>query len=320
MLTEKKINQSKIIVNNIEFYTVDGLDLLQKEMLRLLKIINEIAIQNDISYWIDGGSLIGVLRHDGFIPWDDDLDISLLKEDYLKMIKCLSDYSKVHDDAYLFFSEPQSNHTCNFFASRTVFSRTEGSTMLIPAKVDIRPLNSIIDSSESLKENNVLRDTANILLFGKSYGYSKNIPKNQSDIIDFFYYYNNFYGLCNASTDNTLLVHPYFEFSSQFRLKYSDILPLTYHVFEDMLVPVPRNYHYIQTQLYGDYMMLPPLENRAPVACKIYKKTLSSSLYKRYIKRTFGYNPKGLVNRLRVNALYVYILGIIDYLRIKFHE
>ena len=287
MLTDRKKTHRKVVKNNIEYYTVEGLEILQKEMLRLLDIINKIAIENNLNYWIDGGSLIGVFRHDGFIPWDDDLDISMLKDDYLKLVKCLSDYSKQHDDVFLFFEMPLSNHTCNFFASRTIFSRTEGSTMLIPAKVDIRPVNSIVDSVKAISENNILRDIANTLLFSKSYGYAKEIPETKLEIANFFINYNNNYGLYDESNDSTLLVHPYFEFSSQFRLYYSDLLPVGYHIFNGIQVPIPRNSHYLLTQLYGDYLKLPSIEHRAPVACKVYIKKISCSLYRKYIKYVF---------------------------------
>ena len=72
-------------------------------MLKLLSIIDDIAESNNIKYWIDGGSLIGTVRHNGFIPWDDDFDISLLKEDYLKLITALDDFCKKNKDVYLFY-------------------------------------------------------------------------------------------------------------------------------------------------------------------------------------------------------------------------
>lgn len=71
-----------------------GLNDVHQEMLKLLSIIDDIAESNNIKYWIDGGSLIGTVRHNGFIPWDDDFDISLLKEDYLKLITALDDFCK----------------------------------------------------------------------------------------------------------------------------------------------------------------------------------------------------------------------------------
>lgn len=320
MLSINQKNHIKVIENGVEYYSVKGLDEVKKEMLRLLSIINTISIERKISYWIDGGSLIGVLRHDGFIPWDDDLDISLLKEDYHKLIDELSKYSEENDDAYLFYRAPQSHHTCNYFASKTLYTRTEGSAISVPVKVDIRPLNSIPCTQSSLKENMELRDIANALIFGKSYGYTDKTPRGKGEIKKFFEYYNNSYGFTDPRLDNVTFVHPYFEFSSKFDLKYSDIFPLKKHKFENIEVSIPNNYHYIQTELYGDYMQLPSLEHRAPVACKVYRRLLPSFFYQRYVKTIFGNPNPRMINRILNNLYMLIIIGPIEFIKAKFYE
>lgn len=321
MLSTKANNHIKTSVDGIEFYTVEGLNILQDEMLRLLSIINEIAINNNIQYWIDAGNLIGVVRHDGFIPWDDDLDISLLKDDYLKLTRLLTEYSKEHDDVCLFFETPQRYHACNFFASKKVLFRQQGSTVIIPAKVDIRPMNCIDSSPESLAVNNELRDTANAIIFNnKTYGYAKHIPKNKKEVFAFFDKYNNEYGLDDPKGDNTIFVHPYFEFSSQFELSYKDISPITQHKFGPIMVPIPNNTHYLLTKLYGDYMQLPSLEHRAPVACKVYKKSFSTKFYRHYIDRVFGYHKASLWQRILINWMYLRAIGPSEYFKIKLFE
>lgn len=64
----------------------------QLELLRMLKIVSKICEENKISWWLSSGTLLGAARHRGFIPWDDDMDIVLLKKDYKRLEGILRNY------------------------------------------------------------------------------------------------------------------------------------------------------------------------------------------------------------------------------------
>ncbi len=74
-------------------YNPEGSELrrLQMRMLDILIVVDEICRRHDIPYWIEGGTLLGAVRHGGFIPWDDDLDIALMRKDYVRLLKCLKE-------------------------------------------------------------------------------------------------------------------------------------------------------------------------------------------------------------------------------------
>ena len=62
--------------------------------IKILSDIKQLCNNSDIKYWIDFGTLLGAVRHKGFIPWDSDIDICVLRDDFLKLIPLLKDFYK----------------------------------------------------------------------------------------------------------------------------------------------------------------------------------------------------------------------------------
>lgn len=61
----------------------------QSKMLHILKVVSEICDNNNIDYWLCSGTLLGAYRHGGFIPWDDDLDIMIMRKDLKRFRKAM---------------------------------------------------------------------------------------------------------------------------------------------------------------------------------------------------------------------------------------
>ena len=83
-------------------YKVCGYDMevLHARQLELAAELDRICRQEGIKYSLYGGSVIGAVRHNGFIPWDHDIDIAMPRKDYQKFIK----YCKKHPSEKFFFS------------------------------------------------------------------------------------------------------------------------------------------------------------------------------------------------------------------------
>lgn len=84
------------------------LEQAQLVMLRMFKIIDYICRKNNLKYWMCSGTLLGAIRHQGFIPWDDDLDICMIREDYEKFLKIAQ--TDLPEDLFLQTRETDANY------------------------------------------------------------------------------------------------------------------------------------------------------------------------------------------------------------------
>lgn len=68
-----------------------GLEEIQKELLDIMKIFHNFCEEKGIRYFLFGGSCLGAVRHKGFIPWDDDLDVCVDRRNYNKLAACFDE-------------------------------------------------------------------------------------------------------------------------------------------------------------------------------------------------------------------------------------
>ena len=82
-------------INNLlhKRYNPEGsvLRRAQCRMVEMLEWFDNICTNNNLMYWMDAGTLLGAVRHDGFIPWDDDVDVCMMREDAEKLHRILLD-------------------------------------------------------------------------------------------------------------------------------------------------------------------------------------------------------------------------------------
>ncbi len=106
--------ESKERIETIEYIINHSLDITkmskstgeQRQMqiigAEVLRIVHEVCVKYGLSYWIDWGTLLGAVRHGGFVPWDDDLDISMPIDDFKKACKIFPDEFNKYKDYGLF--------------------------------------------------------------------------------------------------------------------------------------------------------------------------------------------------------------------------
>ena len=67
-------------------YDDETLRKMQLMELGILKEVDRVCREHDIAYFLDSGSALGAARHDGFIPWDDDIDVGMMRADYERFL------------------------------------------------------------------------------------------------------------------------------------------------------------------------------------------------------------------------------------------
>ena len=78
-------------MENKDFHISEKRRSVWNEELEIFEVFRDICERHDLKYFADSGTLLGAIRHSGFIPWDDDMDVAMLREDYDKFIEFAKD-------------------------------------------------------------------------------------------------------------------------------------------------------------------------------------------------------------------------------------
>lgn len=288
---QKEIKMEEYVINKYK-----------EKVLEVFKYTHRFCEENNLRYFTAYGSAIGCVRHKGFIPWDDDIDIYMPREDYNKLLTLKEKISK---DGYTLKSiedKPYYLPFAKIWDSNTTLLPFDNAPDVIGCFVDIFPIdltNMDYDTyCKKYKQFRKLRFDYQSKIFtisistiykdlkNKQYGSLaravlkiKNVFKNSDKIL------SNFLALQNSLNEHNGKKYISITESKprMFEKEWFDdyvMMP-----FEDTMIRMPICYHQYLTCVYGDYMTPPPAKDRHySFAHGMYYLNLQESLTLKQVK------------------------------------
>lgn len=261
-----------------------SLRVLQLKELDLLKYFQQVCKENNIIYFALGGTLLGAIRHKGFIPWDDDIDVGIPRPDYDRLCEILE--KKTVDGPIKFRSYKNSEDYIRYFG------HLEDSTFKVIrhdklkaeetfAWIDLFPLDAMPNNAwfRKLKvfQVLVLRALFRFSCFDSLVDvHKKGRPLHEKVLVwiglhtpiqKFLNTKKCLRALERALTSTSYEKSNYlvnalgaYKFREMFHKKYYGEGKM--YPFEDTVICGPEDYDFVCTQLYGDYMTPPKMDNR----------------------------------------------------------
>lgn len=238
----------------------------QERLLEILIVVDKICRKHDIPYWIDGGTTIGAVRHGGFVPWDDDIDIALLRSDYLRLIKILP--YELPDQFVLQNKVTESSFHMHYsrVVDKNSYSDYGDERVKVRKKFNYQGL--FLDILYVEKGNLKVKQKIDYL-YRISDRIVRDIKVPNSRFKKLFAYFTwpisillvAFHRALSPIMSSENLVFGFgIPFPREFRK--SEIFPVKPITFEGIEVLGPNDPHAFLTRYFGDYMTVPPPENR----------------------------------------------------------
>ena len=262
----------------------------QLKLLDILIYFRDFCVQHDLKFCISAGTCLGAVRHKGFIPWDDDVDVIMPRKDYDKLFDLWNKYADLNKFKCCRTTENQSigfpmmvirseNTTC-------IYEHSKNWDICQGLKIDVEHLDAMPSNKFSQRKQYLCAKA--LALFR-----AQRIPNQKSVVVKFF---SKLLLSIFSSTKINYKIASFLEqqikkydYESSELIRYLVCKPLKKEFFDEIIwvefenttMPIPKNYDGYLSTIYGEYMKLPPIEKRKPLTkCVFYDLENSYRKYK----------------------------------------
>ena len=256
---------------------------VQVHVLDLLKQLVALFEEEHISYYILGGTMLGAVRHKGFIPWDDDVDIGIERQDYERFLKVCA--KKLPEHLKIRTYKDESYH--HYYYARLVDTRYHirrmGSIKERQEElwIDLFPLDGMPDGKLATAFHKSRLLTTRLMYHMSTFD-KVNVKRPGRPLLDRMIIKFLLVTHLGASWDSEALLDKIDKLLKKYPVETSDYVfnfmgsthafreifskecfgKKTLYPFEDLMLVGPKDYHQYLSKLYGDYMKLPPENER----------------------------------------------------------
>jgi lipopolysaccharide cholinephosphotransferase len=275
---------------NVKDFSPEELRKWQMKLLDILVYFRDFCDSHNLKFMLAAGTCLGAVRHKGFIPWDDDLDVQMPREDYDRLIEIWNKEA----DTTKFVCLSMTKDQCTKFPIAVI--KNENTTCIYEHSADLdisQGLKIDVEFLDGVPDNIIIREFNHACALLFSLFRAQRIPHRNikikifvSRLLLWLVPSHKMRWIISSWCERRMKKY---KFGEQKYVRYASNALRPTHCFDEIIyvdfegykMPIPKGYDEVLRAAYGDYMQLPPIEQRKPATDNLIFYDLDNS-YKKY--------------------------------------